>query len=257
MLSNRKWFLIVVSLVALLALAGCASVPNAYAASPAQQSTTTPPIRTLIAVGEGKVYLVPDVAYVTIGVHSQEATVAAALKDNNAQAQAIQKALIGMGVDAKDIQTSAFNVYPIQQNQPDPKANPNSSEGNGTVVYAVDNTVSVTVRDLAKLGTLLDSVIASGANSIHGIQFDAQDKTKAMAEARKLAIQDAKNQAQEIAADGGVLLGAIQTMNVNTGNVPGPVYAAKGGFGTVDASVPVSSGQLVITASANITYEIK
>ena len=125
---------------------------------------------------------------------------AAALSDNSTQAQAIQKALTGMGVDPKDIQTSAFNVYP-QQLQPNPR--PDGSETTPVTTYAVDNTVSVTVRDLSKLGALLDQVVKSGANNINGIQFDAEDKTKALSEARKLAIQDAKNQAQEIATDFG------------------------------------------------------
>jgi uncharacterized protein len=253
MKSSRKLILILAYVVAILAMAGCAAVPNAYAAT--NDQTTNPPQRTLTAVGQGKVFLVPDVAYVTIGVHSEAATVAAALKDNNTQAQAIQKALTALGVDTKDIQTSAFNVYP--QQQPNPKALPGSTDTQTVTTYAVDNTVNVTVRDLNKLGTLLDNVVSSGANTIHGVQFDALDKSKAMADARKLAIQDAKNQAQEIATDSGVQLGNIMTLNVNTGNVPGPIYAGKGGFAAADASVAVSSGQLQITADANIVYEIK
>jgi hypothetical protein len=242
---KHKLTFIVVGLAAIIALSACASIP-------ASAAGTDTNIRTLNATGEGKVYLVPDIAYVNIGVHSQAATVAEALKDNNAQAQAIQKALTDMGVDAKDIQTSAFNVYPQQQT---PK--PGSTDTPPVTVYVVDNTVTVTVRDLQKLGDLLDKVVSSGANNINGVQFDVANKDAALSEARKQAIQDAQRQAQEIASAAGVVLGPIQSLNVNTVGQPGPMYAGKGGFATAESSVPVSAGQLLISASANITYIIQ
>ena len=126
---------------------------------------------------------------------------------------------------SKDIQTSAFNVYPQQQVNP---KDPSATETKTT--YVVENTVNVTVRDLSKLGGLLDKVVGSGANTIHGIQFDVKDKAKALSEARKQAIDDAKAQAAEVAQAAGVQLGAIQTLNVYTGGQPGPVYQGKGGF---------------------------
>jgi uncharacterized protein YggE len=241
-----KLTLIVVALATIFALSACASVP-------ASAAGTDTNIRTLNATGEGKVYLVPDIAYINIGVHSEAASVAEALKDNNAQAQAIQKALTDMGVDVKDIQTSAFNVYPMQQQNP----KPGSTDTTPVTVYVVDNTVSVTVRDLQKLGDLLDTVVSSGANNINGIQFDVANKEAALTEARKQAIQDAQRQAQEIASAAGVVLGPVQSLNVNAIGNPGPLYAGKGGFATADASVPVSAGQLLITASANVTYIIQ
>jgi len=243
---KHKLTLIVIGLAAIFALSACAAIP-------ASAAGTDTNIRTLNAIGEGKVYLVPDLAYVNIGVHSEAATVAEALKDNNAQAQAIQKALTDMGVDAKDIQTAAFNVYPMQQQNP----KPGSTDTTPVTVYVVDNTVSVTVRDLQKLGGLLDKVVSTGANNINGVQFDVANKVAAMAEARKQAIQDAQNQATEIASAAGVVLGSIQNMSVNANNQPGPLYAGKGGFATADSSVPVSAGQLLITANANITYIIQ
>jgi uncharacterized protein YggE len=243
---KHKFTLIIVVLATILAMSACASIP-------ASAAGTDTNIRTLNASGEGKVYLVPDIAYVNIGVHSEAATVAEALKDNNAQAQAIQQALTGMGVDAKDIQTSAFNVYPMQKQNPQA----GSPDTTPVTVYVVDNSVSVTVRDLSKLGDLLDKVVSSGANNINGIQFDVANKDAALSEARKQAIQDAQRQAQEIASAAGVVLGPIQSLNVSAVPNPGPLYAGKGGFATAESSVPVSAGQLLITASANVTYIIQ
>jgi uncharacterized protein YggE len=97
--------------VLVVALAGC------QAAAPAASSVT----RQISASGSGKVYVVPDMAYVYIGVHSEAADVASALADNNTQAQAISEALQAQGVAAEDIQTSAFNVYPQQNYSPEGK----------------------------------------------------------------------------------------------------------------------------------------
>ncbi len=243
---NAKRMLGLLSLIIVLALAACT-------AAPAATDNNKPALRQMNAVGQGKVYLVPDVAYVSIGVRSEADTVAEALKDNNIQAQAIQKALTDLGVDLKDIQTSAFNVYPQQQQNPKLP-----TDGTLKTIYVVENTVSVTVRDLSKVGSLLDKVTSSGANSINGIQFDVKDKAKAIAEARKQAIADARQQATELAQAAGVQLGAIQTLNVYTGGQPSPVYQGKGGFSAAaDSQVPIASGQLLITAEANISFEIK
>ena len=127
-------------------------------------------------------------------------------------------------------------------------------------VYMVDNTVNVTVRDLSKLGQILDTAVKTGANSISGIQFDVKDKPAAIAEARKLSIDDARKQAQDLAAAGGVTLGDLQTLNVYSNGSPTPVFEGKGGGGTamsVASSVPTSSGQLVIIMNATLVYEMK
>jgi hypothetical protein len=124
--------------------------------------------------------------------------------------------------------------------------------------YVVENTVYITVRDLSKLGTMLDAVVRSGANTINSINFDVVDKEAALAQARDMAIAKARTEAEAIAKASGVSLGDLQTVNVYTSSGATPVYDAKGGMGMSGGSqVPVSAGQLVITADANLVYEIK
>jgi len=123
----------------------------------------------------------------------------------------------------------------------------------------VDNTVYVTVRNLDGLGDLLDSTIAAGANSINSIQFDVADKSAAVKEARANAVEDAKTQAQELADAAGVKLGDIQNISFYD-NSPYPVFEGKGGGGgamAADTSVSIQPGQLTISVSVNITYDIK
>lgn len=240
---KRKLMILLAGLLVLGSLAACS-------ATPVQVTTTTATPRTLSSTGHGEIYIAPDIAYINVGVHTEAPEVSAALSANSAQAQKVSEALKALGVEVKDIQTTNFNVYPMTNYAPD-----------GTVAskyYAVDNTVYVTVRDLTKLGSLLDAVVSSGANTISGISFDIQDKDTVLAQARDMAITKAKAEAEAIATTAGVTLGNIQTINISS-NTPSPVYeAAKGGGGVAaSVSVPVSAGQLIITADANIIYELK
>jgi uncharacterized protein YggE len=237
----RKSFIILVGLLMVALLAACAP----QVVTPSDQ-----PIRQMSVSGQGEVYLTPDIAYVNIGVHSQAANVADALRQNNAQSQAVARALKEMGVDEKDIQTSAFNVFPQQMYGP-------NGEMTGTE-YVVDNVVFVTVRDLSKLGELLDAVVRSGANTINSVSFDVTDKSAAISQARKQAIDKAKATAQEIADAAGIKLGNIISLNTYV-QEPTPAYLEGKGGAMMPAApdVPMAAGQLILRVNADISYEIK
>lgn len=224
-------------------LAGCTP-----AATTSNTNTEPTPVRSINVNGEGTVTVTPDIAYITIGVHTEATDVSEALASNTQQAQTVSDALGTLGVDKKDIQTTAFNVYPQQQYGP-------NGEMTG-IKYIVDNSVYVTVRDLTKMGEILSTVVKSGANNISGIQFDVADRSKALSDARKKAVDDARSQAEEMAGAAGATLGKIQYLSVN--NVSSPVMpmslksdAMAGG------SVPVSAGQLVITVDVSATYALE
>lgn len=230
------------------------SAPAQNQPAPAQQTAATaqPPMRTLNVTGTGTVYLTPDIATVMIGVHSENKDVTQAVNANNASVQKVKDALVKAGIDEKDIQTENFNVY---QNQKfDAQGQPTDS------IYAVDNTLSVTVRDISQIGKLLGTVVSAGANSINGITFDVSDKTKAESDARKLALTDAQNQANEMATALNVTLGTVQSVVINSGNTPVPFTSGMGG-GPVEkaaaSNVPISVGQMMVTTSIQLIYEIQ
>jgi uncharacterized protein YggE len=210
-----------------------------------------PVVRTLNVNGAGQVSLTPDLAYIYIGVHDEASTPSDAVDSNKAHTTAVIDAIKNAGVKEKDINTTNFSIWPSQQYGPD-----------GTITgttYMVDNTVYVIVRDISSLGSLLDAAITAGANNINSIQFDVADKTDAVKEARAKAVEDAKAQAQELADAAGVTLGDIQNISFYD-NSPVPMYSGKGGGGGVDmanSSVPIQPGQLNISVSVNILYEIK
>lgn len=239
-MNNKKLLVIVTSIILAGLLAACGGT--------AAPSGVTPPVRSMNVSGTGEVYITPDIAYIYIGVQTKADTVKDALSKNNDQAKAIAVAMTKLGVDAKDIQTSSFNVYPSQEYGPLGEVTRS--------LFVVDNVVFVTVRDLGKLGVLLDAVVNSGANTINSISFDVKDKKEAISQARKLAIEEARKQAEEIAAAAGVKLGDIQNLNVYANSGPIAMYEGKGGA-MANTSVPIAAGQLMISVTASITYEIK
>jgi uncharacterized protein YggE len=240
---NKTLFVSAIVLVA-LALGAC---------SPTIMAEPAPPVRTMSVNGTGQVFLSPDIAYIYIGVHSEEATAAEAVTANNNETQKVIDALKKAGVEAKDIRTTNFSIWPNQQYGPD-------GQPTGTR-YVVDNSVFVTVRKLDELGDLLDSAVAAGANSINSIQFDVADKTEALKKAREEAVKDAKAQAQELADTAGLKLGEMQTISFyDSAPVPYQDTYGKGGGGAAveqAAAVPIQPGQLALTVTVSMTYEIK
>ena len=157
-----------------------------------------PVVRTLTVNGSAQAYLDPDTAFITIGVHTEGTDAAVAVEENNQQAQAVIETLLAQGIAEKDIRTNNFSIYPMYQYTPDGQR--------GDLTYSVDNTVHVTLRDLEIVGELLDAVVSSGANNISGIQFDVENKEAALAQARKDAVGNARQLAEEMAEAAGDLL---------------------------------------------------
>lgn len=235
-------FFLLVLLVFLLA--GCETSATEIAA------TSTPPPRDIAVTGTGKVYLTPDVATISIGVHSEDESASRAVETNTQQAEAVTGTLLDIGVEEEDIKISNFSIYPDQQF--DESGNPLGT------LYVVDNTVFVTVRELNNLGSIMGSVVEAGANSIFGIQFDVADKRKALSDARKMAVENAQVKAEELAQAAGVTLGEIQSIN-EFGGVPVPVFEGRGGggFETTAEQMPVNLGQLSLTVEVTVTYNIR
>lgn len=236
----KKFYTLIAALLVMATLlSACGAAPSAQA------------VRTLSVNGTGTISLTPDIAYIYLGVHSEDPSASEAVAGNNAQTQKVIDALKNLGIDEKDIRTTNFSIWPSTQYSPD-------GLQTGTT-YMVDNTVYVTIRDLAKLGDLLDSVIKAGANTVNSIQFDVADKTEALKQARDEAVKNAETQAGELAQAAGVTLGDVQTIGFYD-SVPSPVYeGGKGGGGAMaaDIAVPIQPGQMTLTVTVSMTYAIK
>jgi uncharacterized protein YggE len=214
----------------------------------AQESGASTP-RTITVSGSGESFLAPDIAHISIGVRTEDADAARAVEDNNSQAMRIAAALQELGVAARDIQTSSFNIYPNQQF--DETGSPTST------TYVVENTVSVTVRDLDSLGPLLGAAVEAGANQIYGIQFDAEDQEDALGEARQAAVENARAKGEALAQAAGVSLGELQSISEVSG-FPQPFVTGRGG-GAVEAAadVPINPGQLTVAVDVTLVFAIE
>jgi uncharacterized protein YggE len=222
-------------------------------ASPEPQADTTLP-RTITVVGEGKVKTKPDIAQINIGIEILGDTVQEASDQAADAMDAVLAILTAQGVEQKDIQTSGYNVW-VER--------PYGPEGpTGDTLYHVNNTVSVTIRDLDSVGTILDATIEAGANSIYGVTFNVADPSPLMSEGREKAVTDARSKAEELAELNNVAVGEVISISEVIGGAPG--YYAGGFRGLSPAegmggggAGPISPGELELTVQLQITYRIQ
>ena len=213
---------------------------------------------TMQMSGHGEIMAKPDTAYVTSGVTSQAATAKDALAANTTDMTALIAVLKEAGVAEADIQTSGFAVNPnyIYSDQRDANGYQLPPKIAG---YSVTNSVTVHVRDLTILGTMLDKEVSVGANTINGINFAVEDPSALYDEARKAAFTDAKGKADLYADAAGVSLGAIQTISENQGYTQPPqpyLYKATAAAADRSAPVPVEAGQLTFSIDVAITWDL-
>ena len=209
-------------------------------------------VRSISLSGHGEVLASPDLAIVSMGVMSSAASAREALDANTKSMNDLMAVLKAANIAAKDIATSNFNVAPRydygQNNGQPPKI----------TGYDVTNTVSVTLRKLDAIGELLDKAVSSGSNQINGIVFSVANPQRAMDEARKEAVKDAKRKADLYAAATSVSLGNIILLNEGGVYQPQqPVMMQSKAMASDAGNVPIAQGEQVIAVDVNITWEIK
>lgn len=218
-----------------------ASLGAARADEPAKPSLTV--------TGQGMVEAVPDLATVSLGVTTQDASAAAAMAANSSALSAVMERLSATGIEPRDIQTSNLSLNPNWQHSPDGSAPPRITG------YVATNQVTVRVRDVARLGAVLDAAIGDGANTLNGITFGMQDDAALQDEARTRAVQDARSRAQVLAGAAGVQLKRIVSITEGGGYAPPmPMYRMEAAMA---ADVPVAQGEIGIGASVTVIYEIE
>jgi uncharacterized protein len=207
--------------------------------------------RSISISGHGEVQVVPDIAYVSIGVTTQATTAREALDANTKSMKSLLDALKSAGVEARDMATSNFSVGPRVDYGRD-----NSQPGK-VVGYDVNNMVTVTVRKIDDLGGILDVAVTSGSNTINSISFSIAKPEPMLDEARKAAVADAKHKAEIYATAGGFTVGNIVSLSEGAAYAPPPQYYAKSGRAESAADVPIAQGERALSVDVSITYEIK
>ncbi len=249
------------TLIAVSMLSGTVFAQTATPAAVSPIPSPNPPVpgpsstfqRTIAVSGMGTATLAPDIAYFSAGVTETNASVADAQNNVNTKTNAIIDALRQGGVDVdKDVKTSGYSVQP-QYNYPQ----------NGAPVltgYRITNSVNVTVRDITKVGQLLDAVTKAGANQVGGVSFGLADPEAASRVAREQAVQNARNKADTLAKATGVSVGIVMTIDdqSTTPAPPRPVAAAPAANTANSAAVPppIQAGETTVTVTIRVTYAI-
>jgi uncharacterized protein YggE len=231
-----------------------ASIMLASLAAPALAADA--PRRTLTLTGQAEVSAAPDMAVISAGTVSEAKTARAALTANNEAMAKVIATIEAASVENKDIQTSNFSVQPKYVY---PKASSSGEQQPPRISgYTVSNSVSVIVRDLAKLGAIMDAVVSSGVNQMQGLSFTIAKPEPLRDEARKQAVAAALARASLYAQAAGVKLGPILSISEAGGpRPPQPVARMAARAAVAEASVPVAQGEQSISATVNIVWELE
>jgi uncharacterized protein YggE len=230
----------------------CAALIAALFLATSPAAAQTVPARTLNIAGSAEAHAVPDVALVSTGVVTESDTAAAALKANNAALAKVLDAIRSFGVEAKDLQTSALSLE-ARYYRPD---KPSATDRPRIIGYTAANGVTVRVRDLAKLGDLLDKVVVAGANRIDGIEFIVSNHDGLLEEARRKAVADAKDKADLYARAAGFTLGKVMSLTEESvPAVPRPMGRAMA-VASGAAAVPVEAGEMTLSVRVRVVWSL-
>ena len=235
----------------ILALALAAALPMT-----ANAQTSTPAIAqaegTLLSVSAtGEASRTPDIATLSTGVVTQAADANTAMRDNATQMDRVMAALRAAGIAERDIQTSGINLNPqyrYAENMPP-----------AITGYQASNTVNVKVRELAKLGKVLDTLVAQGANQINGPSFGLDKPEAALDEARLAAVKKAQAQARTYANALGLQVKRIISISEGGASLPRPpmpmmrAMPADAGYAKETSVAP---GESSVSVSVEMVFEL-
>lgn len=231
-----------------LALAAILAMPMGAAA---QEAPATPRI---VVAGQGEAAIAPDMAWLNLSVMRQADTARAALDQANEAVSGVIAALKQAGIEDRDLQTSGLSIdprYVYPQNN-------DGSQQPRIVGYQVTNSLSVRVRDLARLGEVIDRAVTLGVNQGGGITFDNDDPKEAVAQARRRAVTEAREKAQTLAEAAGVGLGRVIEISESApAQPPMPMAKVMRMEAAADAAVPIEAGENTYRVYVRVTYEIE
>lgn len=188
--------------------------------------------------GTGSVASVPDQAQLSFGVESQGRTARAALAANAAEMRRVIAALRSAG--GSDVTTQYVSLSPRYDER---------SEAQG---FTATNSVSATVKDLARAGSVIDAAVAAGANGVYGPSLSRGDQASLYRQALRAAVENARASAQALASAAGLSLGRV-TAIVEGGGAAQPLpYAAADK--AMAESTPIEPGTQEVSATVSVTF---
>jgi hypothetical protein len=210
--------------------------------------------RTIRVEGLGEVKVAPDEAFIDVAVETLAPTAKAAAEENARKMDKVIAALVQAGIPRKEIETRNFSVFP--EYQPQTRA----EEAPKLRGYRVSNQVEVRVRELARVGALLDTALGAGANRVDSVRFGLSKPEAVQGDALRNAVERARQSAQVLASALGVKLGPVlDASTVTEPSHPIPVAARfeMARAGAADVSTPIQPQEQTVTARVTLIFAIE
>lgn len=251
---KKKWFPIIIGLAVIVIIFGLTGCEQASTASGEASNINLSSQQTGIWVtGQGEISVKPDIAIISLGIESEDDSVATA-RDRAASAMNdVMDTLSSNGIADKDVQTQYFNIQQVRTWD-------RETEKEIVTGYRVTNTVTVTIRNIEMVGTIIDAVTDAGGDltRINGINFSIDEPDEYYEEARKEAMTDAKNKAEQLANLANVNLGNVTFISENSYYAPVTKSAMAVGYDEAASyTTSISPGELDISMSIQVAYAIK
>jgi uncharacterized protein YggE len=231
------------ALMVFLAVAAAAGRPAVFITSPAASSTTSSLQAGVITSGDATVSKKPDIAFLSVGVESQQSTASAAQSDlANKAAKLIARAK-ALGVADKDLNTAGYSVGPYYP--------PGAQTISG---YRASEQLQIKWHTVDTVGKALDALVQEGGATNIGVSFGLADPKAAQAEARTLAIADARSRAQAMANAAGVKLGqVIRVSDLTFSGYPSTGYDLRA---AAPAATQLPVGELTVAITVEVDFAI-
>jgi hypothetical protein len=211
---------------------------------------------TVTVTGHGQLSLSPDTAFLTVGIETTGKTVADAQRQNRLLVNRVVERLKALQIEHERIQTASFTVSP--RYKPSPKRSEEPVEPPEIIGYVISNTVTVEVRNLDKVPSVIEESLAAGANNFHGLHWALQDEQQAKVGALKQAASKAREKAAALSEALKVKL--IRLLNATEeSHVVRPLPRMARSMMATDGEggdMPVFSGQMKVEATVTLIYEI-
>ena len=202
--------------------------------------------RQVTVIGAGQVQGAPDTLTVNASMESLAADATAAMNQTNDRQKAVIDALVGAGIDRKDIATTAADLQPQY------------GGSDGTVInnYRATNSITVTVRDLAKASDAIGLIVSTGGNAtrVNSISYSIEDDSPLVRDARARAFDDAKDRANQYAQLSGLKLGKV--VSISEATAPTPPVPLPAMPKAMEAAAPLEPGQQTVGFTVTVIWEL-
>lgn len=238
---NKKLVILVgIVCAAVFAFAACSPSPETASAPPATAVEGSTQESTITVSSTESVKASPDIAYINMGVQTVASSAQEAQQQNAKASESFLNAIKGQGVADADIETSGINMYPSYDN-------PNQ--------YTIDNNFRLTIRDLKKLGAIIDAGIGAGANTAYSLTFDVSERNAQYVEALKLAMKSVGQKATALAESGGYkITRTLSIQEAGSSNFMPMEQSADAML--AGGQTPVMPSEIEISATVSGTYVI-